>query len=415
MQNIQPDNLIKIKKLKKQLTAAVVILFILVIGFLAVYDLKPGQEALAITGNYNKNSGDQLTTNDWKNLPNDFVDASGDKMTGSLGVNLLSKDSVGHELVVKDTSGGPGVYIWGYNKNAELALGSGSSYWAIYSDETNTDDLRFWRGGNNMMVITDGGNVGIGTDKPLSEAKLHIIGGNLYVMNDGKTPFILVGDSGTDYGLLKWDSVNDKLYLGTHANAKDKTIVIEESGEVGIGTDDPQATLDVGGDIKTSGSIKYKDLSDFRLVYRDDFETGSDGWTGEGASVTTCGSANIFGPADPDKLNSSIKKDYSLTKISHKEIKVVLDYYSIDSWDNEWGCVMVDGSNVNKVWCQQFSEDQFGRTDICGTKNWKEAVYRAELSGTHTGDTVTVTANAKLNDKTDNERFGIDNVEIWVR
>ncbi|MBU4348236.1 hypothetical protein KJ671_01875 [Patescibacteria group bacterium] len=57
--------------------------------------------------------------------------------------------------------------------NAELDIQSvDSPYWGIYQDDT-TDDLRFWNV-DNRMTITDAGNVGIGTVSPTS--LLEIVG-----------------------------------------------------------------------------------------------------------------------------------------------------------------------------------------------------------------------------------------------
>ncbi|MDD5072089.1 MAG: hypothetical protein PHQ42_05160, partial [Patescibacteria group bacterium] len=114
----------------------------------------------------------------------------------------------------------------------------------------SNNSLRFWRGSNRMIITADG-KVGIGTDNPY--ANLHINGGNLYVTDNGNNPFILVGDSqaGGEFGFLKWDSANDKLYLGTSAGGN--SITINENGNVGIGVTNPQAKLDVAGDIAVNG------------------------------------------------------------------------------------------------------------------------------------------------------------------
>lgn len=273
MQNIQPDNLIKVKKLEKQLIAAIILLFVLIIGFLAMYDLKPGQEALAITGNYSKISGAELTVGDWNNLQADFVDASGDTIGGNLIVNGrigLNNSSPSHELTVKDSTGGPGIYIWGDNKNAELALGDGTSHWAIYSDETNTDDLKFWRG-NNKMVITDDGKVGIGVDSP--STVLHVrepintdvealridsagnpgaIQGKTYLglshFTTGTYPSARIGVE--EDGNASWDA---SLVFQTRSSASDVApttkMVIDKNGNVVIGVTNPQAKLEVNGRI----------------------------------------------------------------------------------------------------------------------------------------------------------------------
>ncbi len=55
-------------------------------------------------------------------------------------------------------------YLWATSGNPELNLGDGTNHWAIYRD-TTTDQLRFWRN-DNRMVITSDGKVGIGTISP---------------------------------------------------------------------------------------------------------------------------------------------------------------------------------------------------------------------------------------------------------
>ncbi len=109
-----------------------------------------------------------------------------------------------------------------------------------------------------------------------------------------------------------------------------------------------------------------------------------------------------------------VSKDFDLTGIPHTDVKVVLDYYAIDSWDSEWAYVSASGSNVNKVWNRHIDDEDPGRLDTCGY-SWADGVYHIELTGTHTGDTVTVTAGSTLDQAASDESFGIDNVEIWVK
>jgi len=271
MQNIQPDNLTKIKKLERRLIAAISLFIIMIVaGVLFISGLGSNQSALALSGTYSNRKG--LGAGDWEKLPADFVDAiGGDTISGKLIINNIASDikDSNYRLTVKDNAGGPDIYIQGDNNvNPELALGPGGNnpYWAIYSDETSSDDLRFWRGKTgdilgNKMVITNSGNVGIGidtNDPNAPYAKLQIDGGNLYVTNNSKDPVILVGESLNDYGFLKWDRNSDKLYLGIHNNAGEKyAITIDKSGNVGIGTTNPnpQAKLDVAGYVRGSSGL----------------------------------------------------------------------------------------------------------------------------------------------------------------
>jgi hypothetical protein len=126
---------------------------------------------------------------------------------------------------------------------------------------------------------------------------------------------------------------------------------------------------------------------------------------------TNCGGANILGGYNVT-AGTSFYKSFDLSSFPHTEIRVELDYYVIDSWDGERATVHVTGSNVDKMWYNDFGPH--GVQNTCGA-GWSDAVYHVEMTGTHTGNTATVTALSNLNSLPNDESFGIDNVEIWVR
>ena len=70
--------------------------------------------------------------------------------TGNVGVGTASPL---YNLVVRGAS--PRTYIWSTSGNPELDLGDGTNHWAIYRD-TATDQLRFWKGDNNLTITSDG-------------------------------------------------------------------------------------------------------------------------------------------------------------------------------------------------------------------------------------------------------------------
>ena len=76
----------RINRSKLQLTAAIIVL-IIISGFFIFSSFSLRQVALALTGNYSKTSGNSLDYTDWNNLSNDFLDKSGDTMTGQLNMN----------------------------------------------------------------------------------------------------------------------------------------------------------------------------------------------------------------------------------------------------------------------------------------------------------------------------------------
>lgn len=119
----------KVKKLKLRLTASVFLLFVLIVcGLFMLSGFSINRIVLAL-GNYSKGATDELTFNDWNNLDDDFVDASGDTMSGDLNMNsnkitnipdipFDAKDAVNQNYVdtAVATAGGSGgdVFInWG--------------------------------------------------------------------------------------------------------------------------------------------------------------------------------------------------------------------------------------------------------------------------------------------------------------
>lgn len=85
----------KLLKNKKQLNLSLLLVFIFVLFVSSFFVFLPfswKQIANALTGDYNKDSGDSLGRTDWNNLDDDFVDKSGDTMGGELnmGGNRIS-------------------------------------------------------------------------------------------------------------------------------------------------------------------------------------------------------------------------------------------------------------------------------------------------------------------------------------
>ncbi|MCD4762360.1 hypothetical protein K8R32_05405 [bacterium] len=84
--------------------------------------------------------------------------------SGNVGIGTNNPQN---KLTVQAVAAERTLYLWNNATNPELALGDGTAnnHWAIYNDLAS-DDLFFWKDGANRMVITDDGNMGIGTDNP---------------------------------------------------------------------------------------------------------------------------------------------------------------------------------------------------------------------------------------------------------
>jgi len=122
--------------------------------------------------------------------------------------------------------------------------------------------------GNNVLVVS-GSNVGIGVATP--DSTLHIAG-NIHISGSNQEG-IRIAKGATDYRQIVFetdgtDSANihlsnsENLVIMNETNGKDiqfwvdpssasstQAMVIKESGKIGIGTDAPDYTLDVAGDI----------------------------------------------------------------------------------------------------------------------------------------------------------------------
>ncbi len=116
--------------------------------------------------------------------------------------------------------------------------------------------------------------IGIGTNSP--DALLHVSGGEIWEFSDGNDPRFVIGDTPTsgDYGWLQWDSTNDYFRIDTSnspatglkiadntlalgdiypdsnslfilADGSTERLRVTDSGQVGIGTNTPQATLHI--------------------------------------------------------------------------------------------------------------------------------------------------------------------------
>lgn len=200
---------------------------------------------------------------------------------------------------------------------------------------------------------------------------------------------------------------NDEFFIRNSND--DRILTVQGDGNVGIGTTEATEKLEVNGNIKISGNFFYNELKDYKLVYRDDFESDANGWSM--TTRTTFAGANILGGYGVT-AGTSFYKDYDLTGVTHTEVMVRLTYYAIDSWDNEWAYVRAGDFGV---WHRTLQFNNPGRQNVGGNGTYTDNTYSAEVKISHSANSLRVLAGATLNEASTNESFGIDNVEVWVR
>ena len=195
-----------------------------------------------------------------------YIDTGGNIGIGTTGpqgtLNVL------HANVDGDT-----IQRWSYNSdyylNLKQTITSNVVRWN-FSQVNNTTAY------DNVLVL-DRGNVGIGTTGP--GEKLEILNGNVYPNGEG---YGIIIDSGGNkrVGFMKYPGLEGAIVHGNsvilrlgQVNQASITggtftsqMVIDNSGNVGIGRTPTTYLLEVGGDAgKTAGGTAWESLSDIRL------------------------------------------------------------------------------------------------------------------------------------------------------
>ncbi len=220
-----------------------------------------------------KSPGDLIRSQDWNEAMGEVVrlesaklSITGGNVNGPLSVSTLNIGTAAppnRALTVRGT-GGTYLNVIANNGTHEILLGADNAG-GIVSTMTN-HDLQLRAGGNvtHLTVKTDG-SVGIGTPSP--GARLEVIGSSW----EQHLRLTNTGTGGAGPGIF-FNAVNRNwAILGTNATAGagdqklgfyDATggqyrMVIDASGNVGIGTTGPQGKLDVNGAIRAGTSDIY--------------------------------------------------------------------------------------------------------------------------------------------------------------
>jgi hypothetical protein len=202
---------------------------------------------------------------------------------GNVGIGTTSPSDILH--VYK--SGANTRMIVGNNANYDQYIYfQGNNDWSIGIDASNSNAFTLSNystiGTNDRITVTTAGNVGIGTTAP--SGKLHVYGGSFItdldatyhqgILNELVSTYV----SRTKFG--RWNtSSNLEIYYdiaGTEEaritrnysvavlkfdRAGTTDMIINGSGNVGIGTTSPGAKLDVAGDAKFGGTSTYNAIT----------------------------------------------------------------------------------------------------------------------------------------------------------
>ena len=183
------------------------------------------------------------------------------------------------------TNGSVGIsgdnYVYSYSGGSSGQVRSGIKL------EGSTNTLEFYTGQNERMRIDSSGQVGIGNISPAQTLEIHNSVAGDYtdfgLRGTGHKYVIGVGNDAVA-------TVNDKWYLYDNDNSAFR-MVVDTAGNVGIGTENPGAKLDLRGDMRLDGSAG----TDRSLYFRNQGTVGgqvkSDKnlslWAGNGSGTAT--------------------------------------------------------------------------------------------------------------------------------
>ncbi|MGD8782232.1 MAG: tail fiber protein, partial [Ignavibacteria bacterium] len=203
--------------------------------------------------------------------------------TGNVGIGTMNPQ---HNLQIGNGSSlslGLKGGIAGADARIIFEANDGSDRFQIVSDmdgSTNNDLLRFQEQGNDVLVINGTGSVGIGTMNPQhnlqigngSSLSLGLKGGIagadaqiIFEAGDGSDRFQIVSDmdGSTDNDLLRFQEQGNDV------------LVINGTGNVGIGTTSPDETLTVKGKIHAEEIIVDLNVPHPDYVFEEDYELKS--------------------------------------------------------------------------------------------------------------------------------------------
>ena len=268
-----------------------------------------------------------------------------------------------------------------------------------------------------------GGAVGAGTVTPQSGTQLHVIN------PDGTGRLLVEGSSEAAIRLKKGSSNSDISFDGNKITISNMNLTLSDDLNLPAGA-----------------SIKYNGLPGWRLIDRDDFESGNDGWTCvDDWTNNTSSTFQRFSPNTPfsqgyilrpdQNGNDVLKKKFDLTGIPHTRVRVVFTYHFFDTWDHTWETAWAGfASQLNpyttpaqsngymQVGWTQGNPAEFDFVGVGYVNFWSDfnnfrADYNmtGEMIAQHTGNDFWLLFGSNLDQNASNESYGISNIEIWVQ
>jgi hypothetical protein len=175
--------------------------------------------------------------------------------TGQTSARVHISGSSARTLLLQSytSSGNNYIEFWDNSGQRTSYIGHGSITNDFYYYLTGSTDCHlFYTSGSSRLVITETGNVGIGTASPNS--RFHI--------SDTNQNIVFLSGSNTSGYTLNIGLGNDGVNFANNSNARGfnfkntngSLVTIDSTGNVGIGTTSPGQKLDISGSIRIQGT-----------------------------------------------------------------------------------------------------------------------------------------------------------------
>ncbi|MEZ4941375.1 MAG: hypothetical protein R3D58_10915 [Saprospiraceae bacterium] len=245
--------------------------------------------------------------------------------------------------------------------------------------------------------------------------------------------YAFAGNGGdNDSGLFSTADGQVSLYTNNAERLKATTTGVEITGNLTSTT--TVLTVNDNLNLTTGNTLQYNGLSDWRLVDRDDFLSGSlDGWGGTTAlnNSTTATIENVtLGTFNGNSIRPTtsnthcLKKTFNLASAgSYSFVKIKFKYYYIDSWDSDDTAIggfatSTNGTNANICWMNSagvYSTAGANPANYTGSTSYSDGACIGEMVAATSSTSFVVFFGMRGDSGISDERYGIGNIEVWVR
>lgn len=336
-----------------------------------------------------------INDGDWNTNGNHISNAN----TGNVGVGTTSPQDKLHvmdgEIRISNSTGAPSIYFVDDTDASKMSIN--------YQRATDRLEIRDNTNSVQMVVTNATGNVGLGTVVP--RERLHVEGFIRMVDGNQQAGYVPVSDAN---GTMTW---TDPATISTSddgdwtLNGNDQ--YSSPTGNVGIGSTNPAAKLDVNGKIQmqTGATVGYIPVSDANgtMTWTDPttITTGNDGdWTVSGNDQYSTPTGNVgIGSASPAAkldVNGKIQMQTGATAgyIPVSDANGTMTWTDPATISTASVDEIADADNDTKIQVEESNDEDIIRFDLGGTEYF--TMQDGRLNVTNTGRSVFIGEDAGL-------------------